>query len=242
MGKGGKYGRRSETSRSGRPGAKARGRPRRRRSAAGRRKKLWRPWRAGWPRRAPARKAAVFPKKESLQVLRREDGLHRLQARGHPVTIRAGARPDSAAPHDGSLLAPPALARRSHQARAQHCAAAVCRQRRRHASAARHSAGRGSRGAWPYCARAGPRCAAINASPGACCACAGTSGTSGGGAKDLKNFVEDSDLVIPNGVCEVRNPSSFLYSEKRIPRSTRNDGRNIFIKKLLRLQREEPGA
>ena len=87
-----------------------------------------------WSRRSAPRQAPVFPQKESLQVLCREDGLHRLQARRHPVAVRSGTRQDSAAPHDGRLRPPSALARRSHQARAQYRAASVRRKRRGFAS------------------------------------------------------------------------------------------------------------
>jgi hypothetical protein len=150
-GKAGSYGRGTETSTVSQWTAA----PRRR----------WRPWRTGrrawWPaprrrtggrwsgrsRRPSARKAPIFPQKESLQVLRREDGLHRLQACGYSFAIRSGARQDSAAAHDRSLFAPPALARRGHQARAQHRLAAVCRQRRRHAGPAPGRSGGRSRSA-----------------------------------------------------------------------------------------------
>ncbi len=82
---------------------------------------------AGWRSRRPApwRQAPVFPQEESLPLLRRARGLHRLQEGRDASALRAGARQDSAAPHDRHLLAPPALAGRSHQAGAQHRAAAV---------------------------------------------------------------------------------------------------------------------
>ena len=118
------------TSAGRRPGSRtARGQAGRRRSRwTGR---SWRPWGAS------ARQAPVFSQKESVQVLCREDGFHRLQARGHSVAVRPGARQDSAAPANGRVRAAPALAGSGHQARAQHCVAAVCGERRGHFSAAR---------------------------------------------------------------------------------------------------------
>lgn len=89
-----------------------------------------------------AASASIFAK-ESLQVLRREDGLHRLQARRHSFPVRPGTRQDSPSPHDRSLFAPSALARRRHQARAQHRPASLCGQRRWHTGPSRrHTAGR----------------------------------------------------------------------------------------------------
>jgi len=87
--------------------------------------------------------APVFPQEEGLQVLRREDGLYRLQARGHSVAVRAGAREDSAAANDGRLRAAPALAGRGHQEGAQHRVVAIFWKRGGHAGAARGSAGGG---------------------------------------------------------------------------------------------------
>ena len=109
-----------------------------------------------WSRRSAPRQAPVFPQEESLQVLCREDGLHRLQARRHPVAVRAGTRQDSAAPHDGRLRSPSALARRSDQARAQHRAASVRRKRRGFASSSsggRSRAGRRRQPRRPWLAR-----------------------------------------------------------------------------------------
>src|SRR6266404_766323 len=68
--------------------------------------------RPGRSRRTAAREAAIFPQEEGLQVLRREDGFHRLQARGHFVAVRAGARENSASPDDRRVRAAPALAGR----------------------------------------------------------------------------------------------------------------------------------
>ena len=73
------------------------------------------------------------------------------KARRHSFPVCAGARQDSASPHDWSLRASPALARRGHQARPQHRVAAVCWQRRRQHRATR----RGSRQA-AASGRAGP--------------------------------------------------------------------------------------
>ena len=100
---------------------------RRRRRTAPRRRRPRRPRRTGWRswRPAPRREAPVFPQEESLPLLRRTRGLHRLQESRHAPAVRAGARQDPAPPHDRHLLAPPALARRSHQARAQHRALAL---------------------------------------------------------------------------------------------------------------------
>ena len=100
---------------------------RRRRRTAPRRRRPRRTRRTGRRSRRPAprRKAPVFPQEESLPLLRRARGLHRLQESRDAPAVRAGARQDSAPPHDRHLLAPPALARRSHQARAQHRALAV---------------------------------------------------------------------------------------------------------------------
>ncbi len=61
------------------------------------------------------------------------------------IDYRARARQDSPAPHDRRLLAPPALARRSHQARPQHCANALRRQRRGHTRPAPSSPSRSAR-------------------------------------------------------------------------------------------------
>ncbi len=138
MGKAGSYGRRAKTAiaspqrcTSPRRSRWSRRwtRPRRRsRRSSSRRRPRW-TW---WSRRTTPRQAPIFPQEKSLQVLRREDGFHRLQARRHPLAVRAGARQDSPAPHDRSLLASPALARCSHQARPQHRADALRRKRRRH--------------------------------------------------------------------------------------------------------------
>src|SRR6266404_150855 len=86
-------------------------RPRwRSRRSSPRRRPRW-TWRA---RRTPPRQAPILPQEKSLQILRRENGFHRLQARRHPLAIRAGARQNTPAPHDRRLLAPPALARCRH--------------------------------------------------------------------------------------------------------------------------------
>lgn len=141
-GKGGRYGRGTKTSTSAKWQWRWRSAARRRsgwRTARGRpRRRSWRTW---W---APTRQAAVFPQKESLQVLRREDRLHRLQARGHSVAVRAGTRQDSAPSHDRRLRAAPTRIGRGHQARAQYRFAAVLGQRCGHAGASRSD----SRRAW----------------------------------------------------------------------------------------------
>ncbi len=112
--------------------------------------------------------APVFPEEEGMQVLRREDGLHRLQARGHPVAVRAGARENFAAADDGSMCTASALAGRGHQARAQHRVAPVRRQCVRHASAARccarSSSWCGARSTRPCSANAAAICTNTSAS------------------------------------------------------------------------------
>src|ERR1700676_350051 len=81
-----------------------------------------------------------------MQVLRGEDGLHRLQARGHSVAVRAGTRQDSAPAHDRGVLAAPTVAGRGDQAREKYRVAAVRGKCGGDTAASRS----GSAGAWSF--------------------------------------------------------------------------------------------